>query len=224
MIDYTQFARRAADTPGRCVLLARHGERPSLDPHDPTFGADLPLTDAGRAMAFACGRALRPAGAPAEWTFLSSALRRTRLTAAAVAEGLGANPDAVSIAPEMGIPGLYVSDPEALAIYQEAEGGAAYSDRLLRDGVAEGMRPIADIARDVLAWLRASDFGTRLVFAATHDIFLACVLAGLNLANVTSKRWVHYLQGVAFFERPDGSFDTAYCVPDLADAVYPFQL
>lgn len=222
MISYSDFARRAASAPGHCVLLARHGERPPIDPHDPTFGAELPLTEAGRAQALACGRSLRPAGTPADWTFLASALRRTRLTAATVAEGIGADPASVAVSPEMSIPGLYVADPAAVARLQEAEGAAAYCDRLLRDGAAEGMRPVADIAGATLAWLRSARFPTRFVFASTHDIFLACLLSGLRLAPVSAALWVDYLQGVAFLERPDGSFDADFCVPDDSPGRRPF--
>ncbi len=214
MIDYVQFSHRCRRTPGRAFLLVRHGERPAIDPSDPTFGRDLPITEAGRELALSCGRALRDSGPAADWAFLSSHYRRTRLTAAAVAEGMGAAPESVRVSDAMGIPGIYVADSDAVCAHQEAEGAGPYSDRMLRDGRAEGMRPIADIVDALLAWCRGEEFGARRVFAATHDIFLACVLTGLGCARISSAHWVGFLQGVALFERADGGFDAEYCVPD----------
>lgn len=222
MIDYAEFARRAASHPGRCFLLARHAERPPLDPQDPTFGGDLPITEAGRAMSLACGRALRAAGAPGEWSFLASRLMRTRLTAAAVAEGLGSDAS-VTVSEEMSLPGLWLVSAAELYEHQEREGSAPYCDRLMRDGVAEGFRPIGESTAIVLDWLRSQDFRTRLAFLSTHDVFLACLLRGLGLADVTTSRWVGFLQGVGLFERPDGSFDADYVVPDKDDWKQPFE-
>ena len=221
MVDYAEFARRAGAHPGRCFLLARHAERPPIEPEDPTFGGDLPITEAGRDLSLACGRALRAAGPAAEWSFFASRLRRTRLTAAVVAEGLGSRAT-VAIFEEVSIPGLWLVSAADVHEHQEREGSAAYCDRLMRDGVAEGFRPIAESTALVLRWLRAHDFGSRLAFCATHDVFLACLLRGLGLAEVTASHWVGFLQGVGLFERLDGSFDAEYVVPDTGDWVRPF--
>ena len=223
MIDYVETARIAREFPGRCFLLVRHAARPPLVPEDPTFGGDLAITDEGRAQALACGRTLRAAGDPSEWAFLASPLRRTLLTADAVAEGIGSSA-AVVPSPEIGIPGLWLTDARAVHDHQEREGSAVYCDRLMRDGQAEGFLPVPESTRIVLDWLRRTDFGTRRVFLCTHDVFLACLLSGLGCARVNSVTWVGYLQGAALFERPDGTFRAEYCVPDKASWRQPFVL
>ena len=213
MIDYTEFALRARSHAGRCFLLARHAERPPIAPEDPSFGANLPITEAGRALSLACGRALRASGPAAEWSFHASKLRRTLLTAAAVAEGVGSDAP-VAASEELSIPGLWVESATDVHDHQESEGSAEYCDRLMRDGVAEGFRPISESTPRLLDWLRAHEFGSRLALLVTHDVFLACVLRGLGCADVTSAHWVGFLQGAGLFERPDGTFDADYVVPD----------
>ena len=221
MIDYDDFARIARDHPGRVLLLARHAARPPLAPEDPSFGGDLPITEDGRAMSIACGRALRAVGDPADWAFLASPLRRTLLTAAAVAEGIGSSAP-VAPSPEIGIPGLWLTDARLLHDCQEREGPAVYCDRLMRDGRADGFLPIDESTRVVLDWIRRTDFGARRVFLCTHDVFLACLLMGLGCARISAATWVGYLQGTALFERPDGTFRAEYCVPDKASFHQPF--
>ena len=191
MIDYADFALQVREFPGRCFLLARHAARPPLVPEDPSFGGDLPITDAGRAMSLACGRALRGAGRPEEWAFLASPLRRTILTAAAVAEGIG-SAATVAPTPEIGIPGLWVTDAIAVHDHQEREGFGVYCDRLMGDGWAEGFRPIPESTQAVLDWLRSTDFGSRRVFLCSHDIFLSCLLSGLGCAKPTTTAWVGF--------------------------------
>ena len=217
MIDYEGFAALAKETAGRCILLARHGRRPRIAEADPTFGENLPITDDGREMALACGRALR-AGPPAgEWAFWASRLRRTRLTAACVAEGLGVPDAPVGVSVEASIPGLWIEDVAETHRHYFAEGSVPFTNRLLRDGRAEGYRPIAESTRLTLEWASTFDFGARIVFVATHDVFLACLLQGLGVGRFSSDDWVGFLQGCALFQRPDGSWRAEYCVPDLAN-------
>ena len=76
----------------RVILMVRHAERPKMDPNDPTFGDVLPLTYDGRRTAKKLGTLLREFADDVQ--FASSPLRRTRMTAACVAEGMGvANPE-----------------------------------------------------------------------------------------------------------------------------------
>ena len=111
MIDYAECGARAAASPLRCVVLARHGERPPIEEGDPTFGEELPITEAGRELSLACGRALAAGGAdPADWAFWASRLRRTRLTAAAAAEGMGRPGAEVRVTEEASLPGLWITD------------------------------------------------------------------------------------------------------------------
>lgn len=214
MIDYRDFAREAAASPLRCIVLARHGERPRIAEEDPTYGENLGLTDAGRAMALAAGRDLRGGPPPSEWAFWASRLLRTRLTAAAVAEGLGAAGAPVSVSTEASIPGLWIEDQPLTHRHYFSEGSVPFTDRLMSTGRAEGYRPIEESTRLAMDWIRTFDFGARCAFVATHDVFLACLLQGLGLGRFSCANWVGFLQGCALLERPDGTWRADYIVPD----------
>ena len=218
LIDYRELGARAAATGGRCAVLVRHGERPPIDPADPTFGENLPITESGREMALACGRALAASGLPPdEWGFLCSRLLRTRLTAAAIAEGMGAAGGGVRVSPEASIPGLWIEDVAETHRHYYAEGSVPFTERLLRDGRAEGYRPIAESTRLALDWLSGDPAGKRLTVVCTHDVFAACVLRGFGDESVSCENWVGFLQGVALFETPGGGWECERLVPDKAD-------
>lgn len=214
MMDYHEFGARAKATPLRCVALVRHGERPPIEPSDPTFGASLPLSQAGREMAEDCGRRLALSGPPpGEWAFHASSLRRTRLTAQCVADAMGADPAAVRISDEAGIPGIWVLDAAETHRHYFAEGSVPFTERFMRDGRADGYRPIAETVPLALQWL-SRGFGARCAFIATHDVFAAVMLRGTGVMAASCSQWIGFLQGCAFFERPDGGWDCEYLVPD----------
>ena len=54
----------------------------------------------------------------------------------------------------------------------------------------------------------------RCALVVTHDIFVAPFLQELGAGEFRSTHWIGFLQGAALFERPDGSWDVDYCVPD----------
>ena len=224
MIDYSEFGRRAAASPAlRCAALVRHGERPPIDPADPTFGENLPITAAGRALALGCGRVLAGSGpAAGEWGFLSSRLLRTRLTARAVAEGMGVPDAPAATSAEASLPGLWVEDMAETHRHYYAEGSVPFTTRFLDDGRAEGYRPIAESTRLALDWLASDPAGTRLTLVCTHDIFVACMLRGLGERRVDCGHWVGFLQGIALFEKPGGGWDAEWLVPDKSDWTTPF--
>ena len=222
VIDYSDFSGIVRGGNMRAVILARHGERPSIAPDDPTFGRTLPLTAAGEALARACGRALRSAGRPEEWTFGASQFRRTLLTAAYVAEEIGAPPEAATVCAEVGIPGLWIEDAAAVHAAQLRLGVRVYHDRQMREGEAEGFWPIRQCARNVLVWLSSHSIATRLAFFSTHDCHLGCLLNGLGAAQINADHWVGFLQGCALFEQPDSSWRAHYLVPDKTNYANEF--
>lgn len=222
LMDYTDFATAARSNPGRCALLVRHGERPSLEPGDPTYGRNLPLTEAGEAMARACGRVLRGIARPEEWTFGASSLRRTMLTAQYVAEEIGCGAEAVEARAEVGIPGLWISDVGEVHKSQQAMGLKRYHDRQVREGRAAGFYDGEECAKRVLAWMAGEAFRTKAAFFATHDCHVAVLLNALGVANTDGDHWVGFLQGAAFLEGPEGLWRVGYVVPDKAAYVQPF--
>lgn len=217
MIDWKEAAALAA-APGarRCVLFVRHGQRPPIAEDDPTFGENLGLTEAGRELALSCGRDVAAAGRPADWAFAASRYRRTMLTAAAVAEGMGRPGAPVAESAEASLPGLWISDmPETHRNYRKY-GTAAFTDMFMRGEATGGYRPIPESTRLAMDWIRRADFGARCAVVASHDIFIAALLRGLGAAEPDSENWIGFLQGAALFENADGSWRADYCVPDKA--------
>ena len=214
MIDYRDFGARARASSLRCVALVRHGQRPAISVDDPTYGENLPLTAEGEALARACGRDLAAAGPGREvWAFVASRLLRTRLTAACAAEAFGAGAGDVAVSEEASLPGLWIVDQDATHRFYEAEGPVPYTDRLMRDGWAEGYRPVGESTRLAMEWV-GRGFGARCAFVATHDVFLALLMNGLGVDRFRTDRWVGFLQGCALFERADGGWDAEFLVPD----------
>ena len=215
MIDWREAAARAAAKgAGRCVLLVRHGERPPIAEDDPTYGENLGLTEAGRALALACGRDVAAAGCPADWSFLASRYRRTMLTAAMVAEGMGRAGAPVAESDEVSLPGLWIEDmPETHRSYRRY-GTAEFTDMFMRGEALGGYLPIPESTRLAMDWIGGADFGSRCAVVVTHDIFLAALMRGLGVFPFESASWVGFLQGCALFERPGGGWDAEYVVPD----------
>jgi len=217
-IDYRDFAALARKHKGKCVLFARHAERPSLLPDDPSYGTNLPITEAGRAMAIRCGRDLRKAGPVSDWSFWSSALLRTRLTAEAVAQGIGIPSPVVHDSVEAGIPGRWwYTAPELTFQGYQTEGSSNYNNRYFLEGSVPGYLPIGESARRTLEWLRDFDFGSRLAFVASHDVFIAVLLQGIGIRRFRSSNWIGFVQAAGLLFSPDGSYQAYYCVPDKND-------
>lgn len=221
MIDYATFCQRAAENPCRSVLMVRHGERPHLSPDDSTFGDTLSLTDAGRQMARDAGALLRaatPGRTPtaADWFLGASPKTRTRQTVALMAESMGIADPAVIDVPELGIPGIWMSDAALAHAYHVREGGRAFNDRICVQGYGEGYYPQEEIYRRILDWLNRFPFSARYGLFSTHDLFLALFLQGAGVEVFRADRWVGHLQGAALFEQQDGSWQVDYCVPDSA--------
>ena len=215
MIDWRECAARAAAPDARrCVLMVRHAERPPIEENDPTYGENLGLTDAGRAMALGCGRDLAAAGRPADWAFHASRYRRTMLTAATVAEGAGRAGAPVSPSAEVSLPGLWVLDMAETYRSYRAYGTAEFTDMFMRGEATGGYRTIPESTRLAMDWIRRADFGARCALVVTHDIFVAPFLQELGGVEFRSTHWIGFLQGAALFERADGSWDVDYCVPD----------
>ena len=221
MIDYAEFCERAAANPGRCVILARHGERPPIDPDDPTFGRDLPLTDAGEALARSCGRALRSLSQnPGDWLFGASPYARTRLTAQCVAEevlGREAGAGCVRDCAEIGIPGIWIEDAKRVYEAMRRLGVAQYHERQMRTLEAPGFRNAKDVVAKFLAWISGPAIPARYAFLASHDCHIAYLMNGLGVANFTIDDWVGFLQGCALFEQTDGTWTAEHIVPDKAN-------
>lgn len=201
----------------RVILQVRHAERPKMDPDDPTFGDALPLTPEGERTARLFGERLR--GWTGGTAFLASPLRRTRMTAALIAEGMGRDTGAIPVHERLGNGTFYYDDPaEVLEVFKPENFFPACFD-YMKTGRMRGFNPL-DAATDALeAWLVAHATAP-LTVAATHDLYIAAFLAARGVYTEHAREtWPRFLDAAAVFMDPDGSRRYAFVRTGLSDGI-----
>ncbi len=202
----------------RAVLMVRHGERPKMDPTDPTFGDSLPLTAEGERTARLFGAAL--ADFAAETDFCASPLRRTRMTAALVAEGMGAPSGGIPAFGCLGNESFYYRDAlEVLHVFTPPENFFPRSMEYMERGTMRGFNPIQAASDALENWLFAR-FSKRLLIAATHDLYIAAFLSTRGAYTDRSRAtWPRFLDAAAILVAPDGSRRYALVRAGLSDGI-----
>ena len=187
----------------RAILLVRHGERPKMDPKDPTFGDSLPLTAEGERTARLFGEALREFAD--ETDFCTSPLRRTRMTASLIAEGMGAAAPDIPAFGCLGNESFFYRDAlEVLHVFTPPENFFPKSIEYMDTGVQRGFNPLGESADALETWLYGR-FGRRLLIAATHDLYIAAFLAARGAYMDRSREtWPRFLDAAAILVSPDG--------------------
>ena len=191
----------------RVLMMTRHAERPHIDPEDPTFGENLPITPDGVAMARRVGERLRTMADGVQ--FLASPLRRTRMTAAAIAEGMGLadkwNIDTIPTDDLIGNGSMYYSDMEAAWKLFRCGEFYRFVFEYFRTGRQKGFRPIAE-ATGMLEDHVLSRFTARLGVFTTHDLFIGAFLSARGAwSGWTVPTWIGFVDSAAIFIAPDGS-------------------
>ncbi len=207
--------RAALARGGQVTLLMRHAERPPLDPTDTSFGALLPITEAGRETATRLGGLIRDVLRPKRINFHASETLRTVQTAECMrAEILraGTGMDVTEILHEPVLGGaspFFGSLEERMALIAEGR----YLDRLndyFRVGEQRGYRPLRPATREMEERLFALANGEGgLTVAVTHDVNVACFLAGWEVCtSFFSETWPHYLDAAVIIRENDGTVST----------------
>ena len=186
----------------RVLLMVRHAERPHIDHDDPTFGAALPLTEGGRLAAEAYGARLREFAADTQ--FYASPLRRTVMTAEAIARGMGLASPIIPTDGKLGNDTFYFADQNA--VFELFRDGSFYEKvfAYLRDGRQIGF---ADLyaATDTLEEWALARFTGRLGIFTTHDLYNGAFLKARGVVeSFTVETWIQFLDAAAIIVRPDG--------------------
>ena len=206
MIEITVEELKAELRSGaRCALQVRHAERPKMDPDDPTFGDALPLTAEGERTAEALGRMF--AEFKAETVFVSSPLRRTRLTAAAIARGMGfTTPPPIPVDELLGNGSFFYDDPlTVLEVFKTEEFFHACFE-YFRTGEHRGFKNLLAASDHCESWL-LERLTKQLLIATTHDCYITAFLAarGVCPEGFSRENWTRFLDGGAILVYPDGS-------------------
>ena len=187
----------------RVLLMVRHAERPHIDHDDPTFGAALPITENGRRAAEAYGARLSEFASAAQ--FYASPLRRTVLTAEAIARGMGLAAPCIPTDDKLGNDTFYFADQSA--VFELFRDGSFYEKvfAYLRDGQQIGFADL-HAATDALEDWALARFTGRLGIFTTHDLYNGAFLVARDVVkSFTEETWVKFLDAAAIILSPDGS-------------------
>lgn len=188
----------------RVILLVRHAERPKMDPTDPTFGDALPLTKEGERTARLFGEALKEFSDDVQ--FWTSPLRRTRMTASLIAEGMGVNGAEIPANGLLGNESFYYNDAlEVLNVFTPPENFFPASFEYMKTGCLRGFNEIHASSDALEKWL-FERFASRLMVVATHDLYIAAFLSTRGAYNRHSREtWPRFLDAAAIIVEQDGS-------------------
>ena len=187
----------------RVLLLVRHAERPRINGEDPTFGEALPVTDEGWRTSVLFGERFREFAGDVQ--FLASPLRRTRMTAEGIAEGMGLAGREIPTDPLIGNGTFFFENqPEVFDLFRDGK----FFDHLfeyMSAGTQRGFREIGE-ASDMLEDWAMRLFTARLGIFATHDVHNAAFLYARGVKrDWTVGTWVRFLDAAAIIVRPDGT-------------------
>jgi len=188
----------------RVILQVRHAERPKMDPTDPTFGDSLPLTAEGVRTARLLGESLAPFADSVQ--FLASPLRRTRMTAELIAEGMGVASPEIPVEGLLGNESFYYRDTmEVLQVFTPPENFFPMCIEYMKTGKLRGFNDLHESSDALENWLLGR-FTARLMVAATHDLYIAAFLSTRGAYNDRSREtWPRFLDAAAIILDPDGS-------------------
>ena len=187
----------------RVLLMVRHAERPHIDHDDPTFGAALPITEAGRLASESYGARLREFAPGAQ--FYASPLRRTIMTAEAIAKGMGLAAPDIPTDDKLGNSSFYFADQPA--VFELFRDGSFYEKvfAYLRDGKQIGFADL-HAATDALEEWALARFTGRLGIFTTHDLYNGAFLKARGVVeSFTVETWVQFLDAAAIILRPDNT-------------------
>ena len=187
----------------RVLLMTRHSERPHIDHDDPTFGAALPITPHGEEMAVAFGGRFREFASDVQ--FLASPLRRTRMTAACIARGMGVPDAAIPTDDFLGNSTPYFADQHA--VFELFRDGSFFEKvfSYLETGHQIGFADLM-VATDALEEWVLARFTAKLGIFTTHDLYNGAFLKARGVVSAfTLESWVQFLDSAAIILAPDGS-------------------
>ena len=187
----------------RVLLFVRHAERPKIDGEDPTFGETLPLTEEGWRTCLRFGERLKAFAGDVQ--FLSSPLRRTRMTAEGIAEGMGLPGMEVPVDPLIGNGTFYFnSQPDVFDLFRDGQFFSHLFEYMAK-GTQRGFREIHE-ASDMLEEWALGRFTARLGIFTTHDLHNAAYLYARGVKrDWTVDSWVRFLDAAAIIIHPDGT-------------------
>lgn len=174
-----------------------------MDPDDPSFGDALPLTPEGVRTSRELGRQLAEFAGDVQ--FYASPLRRTRMTAQGIAEGMGVDAPEIPTDDLLGNGSFYYEDAsEVLEVFKPENFFNACFEYFATKR-QRGFKELDAAADACEAWL-TERLTKKLFIVVTHDLYVAAFLSSRGaVEKFTRENWIRFLDGAAILIRPDGT-------------------
>jgi hypothetical protein len=200
----------------RVAIIVRHAERPPLEKNDPTFGKELRLTEHGREQAEAFGFVLSQFTENASRYITTGENLRCDETARLIAKELGAPVSACYVYGEnmlgSGSP-FFGNVHERMALAEQGDYRESLNE-YFRTGVQRGFKDLCaatDILEDFVWSDRWATHNEQLQVFVTHDINVACFLAGRGVVTRFEEyNWPGYLDAAVAFISQNGQARYGY--------------
>ena len=200
----------------RVAIIVRHAERPPLEKNDPTFGKELRLTEHGREQAKAFGFVLSQFTENASRYITTGENLRCDETARLIAKELGAPVSARYVYGEnmlgSGSP-FFGNVHERMALAEQGDYRESLNE-YFRTGVQRGFKDLCaatDILEDFVWSDRWATHNEQLQVFVTHDINVACFLAGRGVVTRFEEyNWPGYLDAAVAFISHNGQARYGY--------------
>ena len=199
----------------RVLLLTRHAERTRIDSEDPTFGETIPITANGERMCLDFGKALK--GAAEDVQFRASPLRRTVMTAAFVAKGMGIENPEIPEDDAIGNGSVFLTDRiEVWKLFRDHR-FFEHMTEYMEKGVLDGFAPNG-AAADAYEEHALAQFRARLGIFTTHDVYIAAYLYARKVKTDWSPaNWPRFLDAAMIVVEPSGKRRYALLRAGLSD-------
>ena len=186
----------------RVLLLTRHAERTRIDSEDPTFGETIPITANGERMCLDFGKALK--GAAEDVQFRASPLRRTVMTAAFVARGMGIENPEIPEDDAIGNGSVFLTDRiEVWKLFRDHRFFEHMTEYMYK-GRLPGFAPNGPAAEEYERYV-LSLFTAQFGIFTTHDVFIAAYLFAKGVKrDWTPDNWPRFLDAAAIILEPSG--------------------
>lgn len=204
LVEFSELAERVANGDvKRVVLYVRHSERPSIDVDDPTFGANLGLTEYGVELCHDVGNSLRKIP---ELCAYASPARRTILTAKEILSSYGVIGEPIVLENnEISLSGLYTEDAKVLHESYFTRGSDIVNDAYNNGEFVAGYVPRNKAAMAMFNYLTGPELKGNLLMVS-HDVFIAAFMSAIsnNGFGISTNDWIGFIQGAALALEDDG--------------------
>ena len=200
----------------RVTLMVRHGERPKMDPDDPTFGDALELTYEGTRTAKKLGTMLKEFADDVQ--FAASPLTRTRMTAECIAEGMAVAEPEIPTDELLGNGSFYYDNPaEVLEVFKPKNFFPACIE-YFHTAHQRGFRDLYAATDEFEKWIDAR-WKNRLFIISTHDLYIAAFLYARKVGEFSKENWTRFLDGGAIIDGTDGKRRYALVRSGLSEGI-----